>query len=104
MEAIAHKSPTIAHICESHFCALNGMREFYGVLKVYPTSEHGDTMLIRSHIAYHSGNAVAERAMIRPSRGHSYRVNLYGHPDKSTDRIVRIIDYYDHRDGVTGYR
>ena len=91
-----HSVASIAHICEPHFCGLDGMRGMYAVCKVCPTSEHGDIMLIRSHIAYWGGAALAERAVIKPSRGHSYRVN--------GSVIVKISDHYDHREGVTGWR
>jgi len=53
-------------------------------------------MLIRSHIAYWGGTALAERAVIKPSRGHSYRVN--------GSVVVKISDHYDHREGITGWR
>lgn len=103
MDSIAHTSPTIAHICEPHFCHLDGMRKLYEACKVYPTSTHGDTMLIRSHIAYHSGNAAAERVVIKPSRGHSYNVLSCSRPGAYKVN-VKITDYYDHRDGVHGWR
>lgn len=83
------------HICQAQYCGLGGMRNFYSALSLIPTSTNADTALIRSHIAYHSGSAAADRAVIKPSRGHSYRVNK--------DVIVRITDHYDHRNGVTGW-
>jgi len=83
------------HICQGQYWNLPNMREFYRANNVIPTSENADVMLIRSHIAYWSGNDAANRAVIKPSRGHSYRVNK--------DCIVRIRDYYDHRDGITGW-
>lgn len=36
------------------------MRAMYAKAQVYPTSTNGDVMLIRSHIAYHCGQAAAE--------------------------------------------
>src|SRR4051812_5063057 len=71
-------APKPPHICQPEHCASDGMRNLYAKLGVYPSSEHGDVILIRSHIAYWSGSAVAERALIKPSRGHTYRVTPYG--------------------------
>lgn len=87
--------PIKLHICMQPFSCLPSMRELYRDAGVIPTSENADIILIRSHIAYWSGNERAERAEIKPSRGHSYRVN--------GDRVVRIVDYYDHRLGITGW-
>ena len=89
------------HICQPEHCHLNGMKEFYAVAGMLATSENADIALIRSHIAYHAGSRPAERASIKPSRGHSYRVSMYGAHDKF-DLIVRITDHYDHRNGVSG--
>lgn len=89
------------HICQSGFNHLPGMREFYQQVKTIATSTNADTMLIRSHIAYWSGNAMAEAAIITASRGHSYRVKL-DRDFKGT--IVKIVDHYDHREGVTGWK
>lgn len=72
------------------------MRGLYAVHGCYPSSTNGDVLLIRSHIAYWSGQEAAERAVIKASRGHSYRVNGL--------QVVRITDHYDHREGVTGWR
>lgn len=90
------------HICKEPYCGLATMKEFYNAIGVLPTSENADVALIRSHIAYWSGAVKAEKASIKPSRGCSYRVAMYGHHDK-TDIILKIRDYYDHRDGVVGY-
>lgn len=84
------------HICQPAYRHLPGMREFYREVRTIATSENADVMLIRSHIAYWSGTGTAERSVINPSRGHSYRVN--------GDTIVRIRDHYDHREGVTGWK
>lgn len=86
----------VVHICQPQHCGTGGMRALYDKLKVYPTSTNGDEILIRSHIAYWSGNGPAERVTIKASRGNSYRVN--------GDVIVRITDHYDHREGVRGWR
>ncbi len=83
------------HICQDKHLGVGGMRSLYERLSMIPTSPNADAVLIRSHIAYHSGSVKAERATIAPSRGHSYRVN--------GDTIVRIVNYYDHRNGVTGW-
>ncbi len=84
------------HICQPAYRHLHGMRAFfYSQVGVIATSENADIMLIRSHIAYWSSSDAAFRAVIKPSRGNSYRVN--------GDTIVRIVDHYDHRDGVTGW-
>jgi hypothetical protein len=91
-----------AHICQPAYRHLNGMREFYSVLQCYPTSTNGDIALIRSHIAYHSSSAAAERAVIKPSRGHTYRVHASARKG-SYSLIVRITDPYDHRAGVHGW-
>jgi len=80
------------NICQSEFSMLNGMREFYQLCGMIATSEVATVALIRSYIAYHRGQREALRATIKPSRGHSYRVN--------GDSIVRIVDYFDHRNGV----
>jgi len=82
------------HICQPEFSSLSGMREFYAVNGMLATSTVADTALIRSHVAYHSGMQAAERAVIKPSRGHSYKVN---------GTVVRISNHYDHRDGITGW-
>lgn len=78
------------------------MRGFYRALRLIPTSTDADTSLIRSHLAYHNGVRTAERAAIKPSRGHSYRVALNGKHAKD-DLILRVSDPYDHREGVTGW-
>lgn len=74
---------------------IHDMRSFYADCGMLATSTNADIALIRSHIAYWSGHNEADRAVIKPSRGHSYRVNK--------DVIVRIVDHYDHREGVTGW-
>jgi hypothetical protein len=86
------------HICQHEHASLPDMRALYAKLSVLPTSMNADVILIRSHVAYWSGLNIAERATIKPSRGHSYRVKSNG-----VDRIVRIKDYYDHRNGITGW-
>lgn len=91
--------PTTAHLCQPEHAGLpGGMRDLYGLARVYPTSTLGDTMLIRSHIAYHSGSHNAERATIRPTRGHRYRVTLYPYAV-----VVGITNPDDHRAGVVGW-
>src|SRR5947209_2405124 len=86
-------------LCQPEYAGMNGMHDLYNVLGMIPTSENADVVLIRSHIAYHSGSKAAERAVIKPSRGHSYRVSKAS----GIDCIVRIRNHYDHRDGVTGW-
>ena len=89
------------YICQPQYRGLNSMKEFYSVTNMLPTSDVANIALIRSHIAYHAGQQVAERAIITPSRGHSYRVRLYATgTDKGT--IAKISDHYDHRNGVIG--
>ena len=78
------------------------MREFYSAVGIYPTSDNGNIALVRSHVAYHCGNQKAERAVIKPSRGYTMRVNLYGKFDKASDIILTIVDEYDHRSGIKG--
>lgn len=91
------------HICQAEYTHLEGMREFYHAIGVLPTSEVADIALIRSHVAYHLGSQKAMQAHIKASRGHSYRVSLYGLSTRPSDyQVVRIRDYYDHRNGVTG--
>lgn len=85
-----------------HVPCLGSMRAFYDAHSMIPTSTNADVALIRSHIAYHSGAAAAERAAIKASRGHWYRVAPHG-KHSSTEIAVRIIDYYDHRAGVLGW-
>lgn len=89
------------HTCQEGYRHLAGMREFYHAAGMIATSDVATIALIRSYIAYHVGNAAAERASIKPSRGHSYRVAWYGKHGKD-DQIVKIRDYYDHRAGVLG--
>lgn len=89
------------HICLPEHSSLPGMRELYSQLRIYPSSPNGDEILIRSHIAYWSGPEAAERAIIKPSRGSSYRVNRDA---CNPGLVVRIVDYYDHREGVIGWR
>jgi hypothetical protein len=91
------------HICQSAYMNCNGMRDFYNRAGMLPTSENADIALIRSHIAYHAGQDRAERAVIKPSRGHSYSVRTSALKG-AYKIIVRITDYYDHRAGVHGYR
>jgi hypothetical protein len=74
------------------------MRAFYSALHLLPTSEAADCVLIRSHIAYHAGAMDAERAEIKASRGHSYKVS-----DSRGVHVVRILDHFDHRTGVVGW-
>jgi hypothetical protein len=89
------------HICQPPYRNLGSMKEFYSATNMLPTSEVADIALIRSHVAYHAGERYAEQAKITASRGHSYRVRLYGDMrDKGV--IVRIVDHFDHRDGVRG--
>ena len=89
------------HLLNYPDATVQDMKAFYAAAAMYPTSTNGDVALIRSHIAYHCGQVRAERASIKPSRGHSYRVAMYGEHDKH-DTIVRISDHYDHRNGVVG--
>ena len=89
------------HICQPQYASLPGMKEFYRATNMLPTSEVADMALIRSHIAYHAGEQFSSKALISASRGHSYRVKLYG-DYKDRGVVVRIVNYYDHRNGVTG--
>ena len=82
---------------------LGDMRAFYSHAAMYPSSTNGDVALIRSHIAYWAGEERAQRAVIKPSRGHSYRVHSSALPG-SYSVVVRITDHYDHREGVHGWR
>lgn len=90
------------HILQPEHIGLD-MRQLFAKCDCIATSTTADTILIRSHIAYWLSAAVAEKAIISPSRGHSYRVSFWPHR-KENDKIVRIGDPYDHRDGVTGIR
>ena len=93
--------PRKSHICQNAFNGVGDMRGAYERLGTLATSENGDIFLIRSHVAYWSGNKRAKYATIKPSRGHSYRVTeLAGFGT----RIVRIVNYYDHREGVQGWK
>ena len=94
-------TPTpLAGICQTLQSTTCGdMREYYHSAGLLATSENADIALIRSWIAYWAGEDAADRASIRPSRGHSYRIANYGHHDKD-DVIVTIADHYDHRNGV----
>ncbi len=89
------------HICQQQFVGrtVGCMKDLYRVLGLLATSTCADIVLIRSHIAYWSGNQVASDAVIKTSRGHSYSVtDRYGRKV-----IVKIANYFDHRDGVTGW-
>lgn len=55
-----------------------------------------DARLIAWHIAYHAG--INELRAITTGRGHSYNVTLRG----GRKAVCRIVDYADHRFGVTG--
>lgn len=79
---------TVRHLLQTPYLT---MREAYSLHSMIPTSTSADTYLIRSHIAYHCGSDAAERAIIKPSRGHSYKIDGV---------VVRIVDHYDHREGV----
>jgi hypothetical protein len=87
-----------AHLCQPGFRSLSGMMALYERLALIPTSTVADTVLIRSHLAYWTGAKAAYQAKIKPSRGHSYRVTC-----QWRTVIVRIVDHYDHREGVTGW-
>ena len=91
---------THTHLCNTPH--LGTMREFYSAMSMYPTSDVGDVALVRSHIAYWAGEAMAQRCSIRRSRGHSLRVAPHGEHGKG-DIIVRIVDHFDHRNGVVGF-
>lgn len=96
-----HRRPCLArHLLAT--IGLGDMRAFYEATGMLATSEVADIALIRSHIAYWQGVAVAENASIRASRGHSYRIALNGRHG-ANDYFVRITDHYDHRKGVTGF-
>lgn len=86
------------HLLET--LGLDGMADFYRLIGAVATSTVADTALILSHIAYHSGQAEAERVTVKPSRGHSYRVT--GGRLKA-NAVVRITDHFDHRNGVKGW-
>lgn len=90
------------NICMNEFSHLAGMREFYSACNTIATSTNARELLVRSHIAYHAGQQFAERAVMRPGRGHSFRVNIYGRFDKRSDAIVQFSDEFDHRVGVHG--
>lgn len=90
------------HLLQEQFLGCQDMRGFYDRAGMLATSTNADIALIRSHIAYWSGAQKAERASIKASRGHSYRVAVWGKHDQS-DSIVTIRDHFDHRDGVVGY-
>lgn len=105
---VAVKRP---HICLPEHAGLSssntksnepsGMRALYAKLGVYPSSDNGADILIRSHVAYWTGSDMAQRIEITPSRGYTYRVKREcGEPGI----IVKIVDDLDHRNGVTGWR
>lgn len=88
------------HLCQPQFCGMpRGMKDLYSALHLLATSTSADIVLIRSHIAYWAGNTVAEKATIKPSRGHSYRIT-----SNHGDVIVKIADHFDHREGVIGWK
>lgn len=84
-----------AHLAEPQHVG-GGMDNLYANLRLIPTSIAADIVLIRSYVAYWHGTTTAERTAIRPSRGHSYRVEF---PYRTYKAV--ITDHYDHRDGVT---
>ena len=88
-------------LSSNHYPDAHSMQEFYAAANLIPTSERADIALIRSHIMYHAGEKFAKRAFIAPSRGHSYKVDLYGMRAKDM-KIVKILDENDHRNGVIG--
>lgn len=88
------------HLLRPAHLGLGGMRQLYDKLGLLATSTNADIVLIRSHLAYHGGARAAERATIRPSRGHTYRIDgMHG----ENNVIVKIVDYSDHRAGVIGW-
>lgn len=89
------------HICQPEFRMLNGMKEFYEKNSMIATSDVATIALIRSHIAYWSGSKLADLMEIKPSRGHSYKIRERG---VKNWEILKITDYFDHRNGVTGWR
>ena len=90
------------HICQSEHNGIGGMRALYAKIGMIASSPEAMQVLVRSHIAYWSGAAAAERASIRQSRGYTLRVAPYGTHGKD-DVMVRVIDDFDHRNGVTGW-
>lgn len=104
---MAHTIPTDTQptAAPRHLLEMAGagdMAAFYAQARMLPTSEHADVALIRSHLAYWGGRTLANRAAVRASRGHSYRIALGGRHEAG-DLIVRIVDHMDHRAGVVGY-
>ncbi len=91
----------VKHLLQAEFLGVGDMRAFYAKANMLPTSETADVALIRSHIAYWMGAAVAERAAVKASRGSTYRVALNGRHG-ADDAKVRISDHFDHREGVMG--
>lgn len=89
------------HICQPEFRDSANMGQFYERAKLVPHTEFADVALIRSHIAYWSTTFEAEGLTIKRERGRAYRVK---DADGRVNRVLRIFDYYDHRNGVTGWR
>jgi len=80
---------------------IQGMGSLYEALGLLPASDAADIVLIRSHVAYWTGHAAAERCTINRSRGHSFRVTG---ARADLDRVVHVVDHYDHREGVIGWK
>lgn len=95
MQTLERPVEAFEHLLRDAHLGVGTMRALYARLSILPTSTVADTVLIRSWLAYHRGSKAAERATIAASRGHSYRIDTPG-----LREIVRISDYYDHRDGV----
>ena len=60
-----------------------------------PSSDHYDAGLITWHVLYWTGKKPEHLAR---SRGHSYKFGLFG-----AAYVVRVTDYNDHREGVSGF-
>lgn len=96
----SERSAQECHLLRPEFLGIPGIRGAYSKLRLLPTSTNADVFLIRSHIAYWAGSREAERMTISPSRGHSYKIQA-GRGEKM---IVRIVDHFDHREGVVGWK
>lgn len=76
----------------------SGIRRHYDEARILATSAVADAALITWHVLYWSGR---RPAAVARSRGSSYRVWELPSSDPVT---VRIVDHFDHREGVTGWR
>ncbi len=73
-------------------CGLGSFVPVCDAMRYLPSSDSADAWLLGAWAGYWTGEPPQA---LRRSRGHTWRVQM-----KGRERIVKIVDAYDHRDGV----